>query len=163
MLRVRGASVLHRAWTAAMVAMLLLPVWTQLGFSVTAPVLPAEHRARSAAADLIGSRLGAPGGNFWHGRPASHLHHSRGRRLRSGNRFRSRYTWRESPRCWRGWSGVHCKFVRSSFDDARCAQAGWLRHQFALRRARYDRLAAAGADSPGQTGGHGLPPSWTPF
>ena len=44
MLRVRGASVLHRAWTAAMVAMLLLPVWTQLGLSVTAPVLPAEHR-----------------------------------------------------------------------------------------------------------------------
>jgi hypothetical protein len=41
MLRVRGASVLHRAWTAAMVAMLLLPVWTTWGPSVTAPVLPA--------------------------------------------------------------------------------------------------------------------------
>ena len=40
-LRLRGASVLHRAWTAAMVAMLLLPVWTKWGLSVTAPVLPA--------------------------------------------------------------------------------------------------------------------------
>jgi hypothetical protein len=40
-LRLRGASVLHRAWTGAMVAMLLLPAWTRWGFSVTAPVLPA--------------------------------------------------------------------------------------------------------------------------
>ena len=40
-LRVRGASLLHRAWTAALVAMLLLPVWTQWGPSVTARVLPA--------------------------------------------------------------------------------------------------------------------------
>src|ERR1700730_113302 len=40
-LRVHTASVLHRAWTAAMVAMLLLPVWTRWGPSVTARVLPA--------------------------------------------------------------------------------------------------------------------------
>ena len=40
-LHVQVASVLHRAWTAAMVAMLLLPVWTQWGPSVTAPILPA--------------------------------------------------------------------------------------------------------------------------
>ncbi|HTB16223.1 MAG TPA: M56 family metallopeptidase [Bryobacteraceae bacterium] len=39
-LRLRGPSVRHRAWTAAMVAMLLLPVWTKWGLSVTAPVLP---------------------------------------------------------------------------------------------------------------------------
>jgi hypothetical protein len=49
-LRLRGASVLHRVWTAAMVAMLLLPVWTRWGLSVTAPVLPAvrEPAARPA-------------------------------------------------------------------------------------------------------------------
>jgi len=39
-LRIRAASALHRAWTAAMVAMLLLPVWTRWGPSLTAPVLP---------------------------------------------------------------------------------------------------------------------------
>jgi len=51
-LRVRAASVLHRAWTAAMVAMLLLPVWTNWGPSVTAPILPAapEHARMQAAA-----------------------------------------------------------------------------------------------------------------
>ena len=43
MLRVRDASMLHRVWTAAMMAMLLLPVWTQWGLSITAPVLPAEY------------------------------------------------------------------------------------------------------------------------
>ena len=42
-LRVHAASALHRAWTAAMVAMLLLPVWTKWGPSVTAPLLPAVH------------------------------------------------------------------------------------------------------------------------
>ncbi len=40
-LRVRTASVLHRAWAAAMVAMLVLPVWTSWGPSLTARVLPA--------------------------------------------------------------------------------------------------------------------------
>src|ERR1700679_1823350 len=40
-LRIRAASALHRAWTAAMVAMLLLPVWTKWGPSVNTPVLPA--------------------------------------------------------------------------------------------------------------------------
>src|SRR5580658_5860777 len=42
-LRVRAASALHRAWAAAMVAMLLLPVWTKWGPTVTAPVLPAAR------------------------------------------------------------------------------------------------------------------------
>lgn len=42
-LRLRGASVLHRAWTATMLAMLLLPVWTKWGLSMVAPVLPAVH------------------------------------------------------------------------------------------------------------------------
>lgn len=41
MLRVRVASALHRAWTATMLAMLLLPVWTTWAPSITAPVLPA--------------------------------------------------------------------------------------------------------------------------
>jgi hypothetical protein len=30
-LRVRAASVLHRAWTATLLGMLLLPVWTAWG------------------------------------------------------------------------------------------------------------------------------------
>jgi hypothetical protein len=42
--RVRRASVLHGAWTAAMVGMLLLPVWTKWGLSVNAPVLPDAPR-----------------------------------------------------------------------------------------------------------------------
>jgi beta-lactamase regulating signal transducer with metallopeptidase domain len=42
-LRLRGASLLHRAWTGAMLAMLLLPAWTKWGPSVAAPVLPAAH------------------------------------------------------------------------------------------------------------------------
>ena len=40
-LRVRAAAALHRAWTAAMVAMLLLPAWTTCVPTVSAPVLPA--------------------------------------------------------------------------------------------------------------------------
>ncbi|HVV44954.1 MAG TPA: hypothetical protein VHC72_07100, partial [Bryobacteraceae bacterium] len=40
LLRVRSAAVRHAAWTAVTVAMLLLPVWTQWGPSVTARVLP---------------------------------------------------------------------------------------------------------------------------
>jgi hypothetical protein len=31
LLRVRAASVLHRAWTATLLGMLLLPVWTAWG------------------------------------------------------------------------------------------------------------------------------------
>ncbi len=42
-LRVRAASVRHRAWTAATVGMLLLPFWTTWGPSITAPILPAVH------------------------------------------------------------------------------------------------------------------------
>ncbi len=39
-LRIHVSSARHRAWTAAMVGMLLLPVWTKWGPSVGAPVLP---------------------------------------------------------------------------------------------------------------------------
>src|SRR5579863_5496817 len=42
-LRIRGASVLHRAWTGAMVAMMLVPAWTKWGPSVAAHVLPAAQ------------------------------------------------------------------------------------------------------------------------
>jgi beta-lactamase regulating signal transducer with metallopeptidase domain len=41
LLRVRAAGALHRAWSAAMVAMLLLPAWTVWGPKVAAPLLPA--------------------------------------------------------------------------------------------------------------------------
>ena len=47
-LRIRAASALHHAWTAAMIAMLLLPVWTSWGPSLTAPVLPAAREAMIA-------------------------------------------------------------------------------------------------------------------
>jgi len=50
-LRVRAPSALHRAWTAAMAAMLLLPVWTAWGPSVTAPVLPVV-RERAARIEI---------------------------------------------------------------------------------------------------------------
>ena len=40
LLRPQPASALHRAWTAAMIAMLLLPAWTQWGPSWTARILP---------------------------------------------------------------------------------------------------------------------------
>jgi hypothetical protein len=39
-LRVGVASVLHRTWTAAMLGMLLLPIWTAWGPSIATPVLP---------------------------------------------------------------------------------------------------------------------------
>jgi len=58
-LRIRGASALHRAWTAAMVAMLLLPLWTKWGPSVTAPVLPAA-RERTTPADVFPTSVMPP-------------------------------------------------------------------------------------------------------
>jgi hypothetical protein len=58
-LRIRGASALHRAWTAAMLAMLLLPLWTQWGPSVTVPVLPAA-RERTTPAEVRPSSVMPP-------------------------------------------------------------------------------------------------------
>jgi len=52
-MRVRGASALHRAWTAAMVVMLLLPVWTKWGLTITAPVLPAVHQQAIQSAPAV--------------------------------------------------------------------------------------------------------------
>lgn len=45
-LRLRSATALHRVWTAALVAMLLLPVWTAWGPKASAPILPMVREAR---------------------------------------------------------------------------------------------------------------------
>jgi len=45
-LRLRAPSAVHRAWTAVLFAMLLLPVWTTWGPSWSAPILPAGAPVR---------------------------------------------------------------------------------------------------------------------
>ncbi len=58
-LRLRAATALHRAWTAALLAMLLLPLWTSYGPSVTAHVLPAVAVTAPVAIPEISSPLEA--------------------------------------------------------------------------------------------------------
>lgn len=52
-LRIKTPAVRHSAWTAVLLGMLLLPIWSVSGLKVLVPVLPARADAHSPATDPV--------------------------------------------------------------------------------------------------------------
>lgn len=52
-LRIKAPAVRHGAWTAVLLAMLLLPLWSVAGLNVPVPVLPPAHEVNATTPDTV--------------------------------------------------------------------------------------------------------------